>query len=226
MYLGNASISDNEFGCELLECESKASKEQDRAANVSLPSEIVSPRTSFHTKGTDYTTYTSTCKSLNANYSWYTVLDTQLFSFFVMHIYLLCGATDTTDSYSHSLRGAAMLLSMEEVLLAAELVLWLCAAWPVFWLWAGWFWPAWLWLWAGFCVWLGLVGGLEVSMLLPMLLPSCSRLMCRTTTVALNACWREEEEGKKWAWRVRGVSWMQLEPVSTLWASYIFSLFK
>lgn len=107
----------------------------------------------------------------------------------------LPGATDTTDSYSHSLRGAAMLLSVEEVLLAAVLGLWPCAAWPVFWLWAGWFWPAWLWLWlwAGFCVWLGLVGGLEASMLLPMLLPSCSRLMCRTTAVALNACWWEGE---------------------------------
>ena len=96
------------------------------------------------------------------------------------------GATDTSDSHSHSLRGAAMLLSVEEVLLAAVLVLWPCAAWPAFWLWAGWFWPAW----TGFCVWLGLFGWLEVSMLLPMLLPSCSRLMCRTTAVALNACWR------------------------------------
>lgn len=96
------------------------------------------------------------------------------------------------DSYSHSLRGAAMLLSMEDVLLAAVLGLWFCAAWPVFWLWAGWLWPAW----AGFCAWLGLVGGLEASMLLPMLLPSCSRLMCRTTAVALNACWREKGNGK------------------------------
>lgn len=96
-----------------------------------------------------------------------------------------------SPSDSHSLRGAAMLLSMEVALLAAVFALWLCAAWPVFWLWAGWFWPAWLWLWAGLCVWLGLLCGLEASMLLPMLLPSCSRLMCRTTAVALNACWRE-----------------------------------
>lgn len=97
------------------------------------------------------------------------------------------------DSYSHSLRGAAMLLSVDDVLLAAVLGPWLCgAAWPLFWVWAGWLWPAW----TGFCAWLGLFGGLEASMLLPMLLPSCSRLMCRTTAVALNACWREEGNEK------------------------------
>lgn len=84
-------------------------------------------------------------------------------------------STVTADWYSHSLRGA-LALSMEDVLLPAELMLWS--------------WPAWSWLWEGFCAWLlGLLAGLEASMLLPMLLPSCSLLMCRTTAVALNACW-------------------------------------
>lgn len=115
-----------------------------------------------------------------------------------MHI-----CSDPPDSYSHSLRGAAMLLSVVEVLLAAMLVLGLCA---VFWLWAEWFWPAWIGLPAGFCAWLGLFGGLEASMLLPMLLPSCSRLMCRTTAVALNACWREDGNGRMKFIKVIGIT--------------------
>lgn len=73
------------------------------------------------------------------------------------------------------------MLSVVDDLLGAEPDAWLCTGWPLFWP----AWPAWTGL-----AWLGLLGGLEASMLLPMLLPSCRRLMCRTTAVALKACWR------------------------------------
>lgn len=82
---------------------------------------------------------------------------------------------------SHSLRGAVMLLSTAELLLPVLLGFWLCPAWLLFW-----FWPAWFWFWAGLWVWPDL--GLEPSVLLPMLLLSCRRLMWRTTAVALKAC--------------------------------------
>lgn len=82
-----------------------------------------------------------------------------------------------------------MLLSVVDDLLGAEPGAWFCTGWPLFWLWPAWTgWTGWTGLW----VWLGLVDGLEASMLLPMLLPSCRRLMCRTTAVALKACWRWE----------------------------------
>lgn len=70
------------------------------------------------------------------------------------------------------------MLSTEAGLLAGAFRFWLAAVWVAFgggadWLWFG---------------GLGLHEGLEASALLPMLLPSCSRLMWRTTAVALNAC--------------------------------------
>lgn len=84
------------------------------------------------------------------------------------------------STHLHSLRGAATLLSIEAVLLAGAFRFGLGAVWVAFWGGADWLWFP--------CAGLGWPGGLEASMLLPMLLPSCSRLMWRTTAVALNAC--------------------------------------
>lgn len=75
------------------------------------------------------------------------------------------------------------MLSKEADLLAGALGFWPGAVWLEFWDGADWLWFP--------CTglgWPGLHGGLEASTLLPMLLPSCSRLMWRTTAVALNAC--------------------------------------
>lgn len=45
-----------------------------------------------------------------------------------------------------------------------------------------------------------------LALALSRLLPRCNRLMCRTTAVALNACWREKNKRERIiTWEVEGL---------------------